>query len=165
MKIIVLLSAITFAAISGLFFGTMETAAALSWNWNYSSTGVTASGIFITNNTPDNFGFYLITGITGTRNGEKITGLQPAGTPIPRNEPFDVDNLISLNNQQLTGNGFGYSTATGSHSSSFFASFLPTPTYLEVFSAPSIGKHLKDVGSEDSELPISFSATIINIPE
>ncbi len=80
---------------------------------------------------------------------------------IPGNEPFEVDNLISLNTVQLTGDGFGYSTSEGNYSSPFFANFLPTPGYLEVFSAPPLVSGFENLGSEDSELPISFSASII----
>lgn len=159
------LSTIALATASGLVFGTMPAASALSWDWNYSGSGITANGTFTTNDTPNDLGFYLISGITGTRNGETITGLQPTGTPIPGNEPFNVDNLISLNTQQLTSDGFGYSTALGNYSSPFFASFLPTPGYLEVFSAPPIIPDFENLGLEDSELPISFSATIITVPE
>ena len=130
------LSATVLAATSGLVFGTMQAAFALSWNWNYSGSGIAASGTFTTNDTPDNLGFYQISGITGTRNGETITDLQAAGSSIPGNEPFNVDNLISLNNQQLTDNGFGYSTSGGNYSNPYFAGFLPTSSYLEVFSAP-----------------------------
>ncbi|MEH2245339.1 PEP-CTERM sorting domain-containing protein [Nostoc sp.] len=165
MKNLALATAITLATTFGLVFGTMPAASALSWNWNYSGTGIAASGTFTTNDTPNDLGFYLISGISGTRNGETITGLQAAGTSIPGNEPFDVDNLISLNTQQLTGNGFGYSTSGGNYSNPFFASFLPTPGYLEFFSASSIMPDFENLGLEDSELPISFSATIITVPE
>ncbi|WP_243147158.1 PEP-CTERM sorting domain-containing protein [Scytonema sp. UIC 10036] len=165
MKNLALLSATAIAATSGLVFGTIQAASALTWNWNYSGTGITASGTFTTNDTPNDLGFYQITGITGTRNNETITGLQTAGTPIPGNEPFEVDNLISLNTRQLTGDGFGYSTSGGNYVSPFFASFLPTPGYLEVFSAPPFIPGFENFGSEDSELPISFSATIITVPE
>ncbi|MEH2413815.1 PEP-CTERM sorting domain-containing protein [Nostoc sp.] len=165
MKNLALVFAIVLATTSGLSFGTMPAAYALSWNWNYSSTDIAANGTFTTNDTPNDLGFYLISGITGTRNGETITGLQAAGTPIPGNEPFDVDNLISLNTQQLTGDGFGYSTSAENYSSPFFASFLQIPGYLEVFSAPPITPGSKNLGLEDSELPISFSATIITVPE
>jgi hypothetical protein len=164
MKNLALLSAITLTTTSGLVFG-MQTASALTWNWNYSGTGIEAIGTFTTDNTPDDLGFYQILGITGTRNSETITGLQPVGTPIPGNEPFNVDNLISLNTQQLTGDGFGYSTSGGNYSSPFFASFLPTPSYLEVFSAPPLTPGFENFGTEDSELPISFSASIITVPE
>ncbi|MHC5756451.1 PEP-CTERM sorting domain-containing protein [Nostoc sp.] len=165
MKNIALVSATVLVTTSGLLFQTMQAASALNWNWNYSGTGIEANGTFTTNDTPNNLGFYTISGITGTRNGETITGLQAAGTPIPGNEPFDVDNFISLDAQQLTGDGFGYSTSAGNYSSPFFASFLPTPGYLEVFSAPPIIPGFENLGSEDSELPISFTATIITVPE
>ena len=165
MKNIALVSATVLVTTSGLLFQTMQAASALNWNWNYSGTGIEANGTFTTNDTPNNLGFYTISGITGTRNGETITGLQAAGTPIPGNEPFDVDNFISLDAQQLTGDGFGYSTSAGNYSSPFFASFLPAPGYLEVFSAPPIIPGFENLGSEDSELPISFTATIITVPE
>ncbi|MEH2139223.1 PEP-CTERM sorting domain-containing protein [Nostoc sp.] len=161
MKNLALLSAIVLTITFGLVFGTMEAASALTWKWNYSGTGIEAIGTFTTNNTPNDLGFYQILEITGTRNGETITGLQPVETPIPGNEPFDVDNLISLNTQQLTRDGFGYSTSEGNYSSPLFASFLPTPSYLEVFSVPPLTPGSENFGTEDSELPISFSATII----
>ena len=167
MKIIILFAIVLVTAVVESMFGGISSAAAatLSWSWNYAGSGITASGNFSTNDTPDALGFYLITGITGTHNGEKITGLQPAGTPIPGNEPFSVDNSIGLNPQQLTGDGFGYSTSSGNYASPFFASFLPTPGYLEVFSTPPFTPGAGNFGSEDSELPISFSARIINVPE
>ncbi|MBD2495307.1 PEP-CTERM sorting domain-containing protein [Nostoc sp. FACHB-280] len=164
MKNLALLST-TVLTVSGLVFGTMQavSAATLNWEWSYFGSGITASGNFITNDTPDNSGFYEILEISGTRNNEKITGLQPARTPIPGNEPFNVDNLISLNSQQLTGDGFGYSTSSGNYASPFFASFLSTPGYLEVFSVPPFV--LGSLGTEDSESAVVFSARIISIPE
>jgi hypothetical protein len=165
MKNLALLSATALATISGLVLGTMQAASALNWNWNYSGTGIAANGTFSTNNTPNDFGFYQISGITGTRNGETITGLQAAGTPVPGNEPFNVDNLISLNTQQLSTNGFGYSTSLGNYSSPFFADFLTPPGYLEVFSAIPLIPGFQNFGLEDSELPIRFSASIITVPE
>jgi hypothetical protein len=46
------------------------------WDWSYSAPGIAASGTLTTADTADGEGFYVITGITGTRNGETITGLQ-----------------------------------------------------------------------------------------
>jgi hypothetical protein len=163
---ILLISATALLTASELFFGTIQSAAAatLSWDWNYTGSGIAANGTFSTNDTPDSSGFYLITGITGTRNGATITGLQPTGTPIPGNEPFNVDNLISLNPQQLTGDGFGYSTAGGSFVSPFYASFLATPGYLEVFSEPPIVSGFQNL-RPGSELTVSFSAQITSVPE
>src|SRR5438477_12735691 len=51
-----------------------QASASLIWGWNYSGAGVVASGTFTTDDTPDGLGFYLITSITGTRNGQTITG-------------------------------------------------------------------------------------------
>jgi hypothetical protein len=38
---------------------------------------------------------------------------QPAGSPIPGNEPFSVDNLVRLDSPQLTVHGFGCAVASG----------------------------------------------------
>src|SRR5205823_7828554 len=135
---------------------TVEPASAsFIWDWSYSGAGVVASGTFTTDDTPDGAGFYLITSIAGTRNGETITGLQPTRTSIPGNEPFAVDNLVSLNGPQLTHNGFGYAASGGNYANPFFADFLSPARYLEFFSAPPF----------TSELPISFSATLTTVSE
>ncbi len=158
MNKLALLSVIFLIATVGLMFGAVPVASALTWHWNYAGAGITAGGTFLTNDTPNPLGFYQIIEITGTRNGEAITGLQPSGTPIPGNEPFAVDNLISLNPQQLTGDGFGYATLGGSFASPYFADFLPTPSYLEVFSTPPLVSGFQNFGPEDSELLMEFSA-------
>jgi PEP-CTERM motif len=139
-----------------------QASASLIWNWNYSGTGIVASGTFTSTETPDASGFYQITGITGTRNGETITVLQPTGSAIPGNEPFAVDNLARLNGPQLTHNGFGYATADGNYANPFFADFLSPARYLEFYSAPPF---TGGAGPEDSELPITFFATPITVPE
>src|SRR5437763_12617737 len=101
------------AALVLSLFGTVASASTL-WNWSYSAEGITASGTFTTEDIPDATGGYLITGITGMRNGSSITALQPTGTAIPGNEPYDVDNLVFLQQGlQLTKAGFGFATADG----------------------------------------------------
>ena len=147
---------IALASVAALL-ATAVPAAALTWNWSYSGTGIAANGTFTTADTPDSSGFFLITGITGVRNGGAILGLQPAGTPIPGNEPFPVDNLLRLESPQLTMHGFGYAIAGGAFCNPFFASSLQPPTHLEFFSAPPFAPGER--GPEDSELPILFSAT------
>src|SRR5689334_8114893 len=77
-------------------FNVTTAAASTLWNWTYSDTGITAGGTFTTEDAPDPDGGFLITAITGTRNGSLITHLQPAGTAIPGNEPFKVDNLVFI---------------------------------------------------------------------
>jgi len=138
--------------------------AALVWNWGYDGAGVTASGSFTTNDAPDASGYFTILNITGQRNGVAITGLQDAGTSIPGNQPFAVDNLLSETEPLLSVNGFGFSMADGTYANPFYASFLPGPGYVEFFSAaPFVGGS----GSEDSELEVSFQASILRttVPE
>ncbi len=135
---------------------TVSSTASTVWNWEFSNSGVTANGTFTTAENPDSNGGYLIEAITGTRNGQTITGLQSPGTSIPGNEPYVVDDLVFLGpGPQLTGDGFGFSTAGGSYSNPFYADFLSTPGYLEFFSTP----------PTHSELPVVFSATLVLTPE
>lgn len=126
------------------------------WNWTYSGTGITASGTFTTSDAADASGFHQITAITGSRNGDLITGLFPTGSAIPGNEPYVLDNLVRIGPQnQLTGEGFGFSLASGKHVNPFFADFLSPPGYLEVLTSP----------QGFSELPITFSATPVPEPQ
>ena len=107
-----------------------------AWTWSYSEPGISASGTLTTDDAANADGFFPITGISGARNGVAITALQPAGTAIPGNEPFAVDNLIRAGGPQLTGSGFGFALADGTFANAFFADFLTPPGYLEFFSAP-----------------------------
>ena len=141
---------------------------ALLWNWNYSGSGFSASGTLTTADTPDGGVFYQATAITGSRNGTAITGLFATGTPIPGNEPFNLDNLIGFSAPQLTTHGLGFSLADGNFVNVFFASFLPTPGYLEVLSAPPFTPGSTNFGLEDHELPAIFSASLVSsgsVPE
>lgn len=157
------ISAVTLSS-AGMGFGWVNpaSAASLTWDWDYAGSGITASGTFFTNDTPDSSGFYSITEITGTRNGDTIISLQPTGTAIPGNEPYAIDNLIRLGSQHLTGNGFGFSTAAGDYANPFFADFLSPQGYREFFSTPPfISGSLEP---QDSELPIRFSAKVVPEP-
>ena len=147
----------------GLAFAAPNPAkAALIWDWAFSGTDINASGTFTTSDTPDEAGYYLITGISGSRNGVAITGLQPAGTPIPGNEPYAVDDLVSVSGPQLTVSGFGFSLADGTYSNPFYANFLSPPGYLEFYSA---APFTSTIGPEDSELPVGFTAALTSVPE
>jgi hypothetical protein len=135
---------------------TLPAQAATLWDWSYSAAGVAASGTFTTTDTADGEGFYLITAINGTRNGETITGLQLTGTAIPGNEGYPVDNLIRAAGPQMTSHGFGFSTSGGNHANPFYADFLNPPGSTEFFSIPSKQAH--------TELPIVFTARISSGP-
>ncbi len=128
------------------------------WSWNYFGAGITASGTFTTLDSPDAQGGYLITAITGARNGQTITALQPTGTWIPGNEPYAVDNLVFAGaGPELTKAGFGFALADGTYSNPFYADFLPTPEYLEFYSMPD--------SDSSTELAVAFSATLVSTPE
>lgn len=132
--------------------------AALVWNWAYSGSGISASGQFETLETPDANGAYTIVAIRGQRNGEAIIGLQPTGTAIPGNEPYAVDNLVSLAGGQLTHYGFGYQTASGLHANPYLADWLAVPLTYEVLTSP-------PYAGMTHELPVSFDARIAAVPE
>jgi len=109
---------------------------AATWTWNYSGAGIAAAGTFTTSDTPNSDGYYAITAITGSRNGVAIAGLEPAGSAIPGNDPYDVDNLVSIAGPQLTWNGFGYVMADGSWANPFSDGstaweYLSVPPYPE----------------------------------
>jgi PEP-CTERM motif len=145
------------AALLAMSLAVVPAPASTVWNWQYSGPDIAAGGSFTTNDSPDVSGGYLITAITGTRNRQTITALQPPGTAIPGNEPFVVDDLIFRGpGPQLTSGGFGFATSDGNFSNPFYADFLPTPGYLEFFSMP---------GAGNTELPVVFAATPVATPE
>jgi hypothetical protein len=126
------------------------------WNWGYTGDGIQAGGKFTTTDAADAEGFYLITGITGTRNGDLITGLYPTGAAIPGNEPFALDNLVRFGaDGQLSVHGFGFTTASGGYSNPFYADFFSPPIYMEVFTT----------ASSYNEVAITFTATASVVPE
>jgi hypothetical protein len=126
-----------------------EAHAARLWDWRYDAAGIAAAGTLTTEDAPDPAGFYRITAISGQRNGSVITGLQQAGTPIPGNEPYAVDNRIRAETPQLTKAGFGFALQDRSHANPFFADFQAPPAYLEFHAEPA-GGH--------TELPVTFKA-------
>jgi hypothetical protein len=129
--------------------GPLPAGAILLWEWQYSASGIAASGSLTSSSSLGASGHFLISGITGFRNGDPIIALEPAGQAIPGNEGFPVDDLIGPGGS-LTGNGFGYETATGNFANPFFADFLTPPTFREVVSQPAF-----------SEVSIQFQAHMV----
>lgn len=136
----------------------------LTWDWTYTGEGIAASGTLTTSETPDDRGLFTILEITGTRNGQAITGLEPAGVPIPGNEPYNLDNTLNPTPPHLTKGGFGFATAQGTYVNLFFADFLDPPAFLEVFSAPPFGAGAENFGPEDSEIGVEFSVALAAAP-
>jgi hypothetical protein len=127
--------------------GSLPPQAVLLWGWNYTASGVTADGTFVSSSQADTSGYYQISGITGSRNGVPIVSLEPAGDAIPGNEGFPVDNLINASGL-LTANGFGYETSDGNFANPFYADFLNPPIFEEVTTQPAF-----------SEIPVEFEAS------
>ncbi|MCR5865196.1 PEP-CTERM sorting domain-containing protein [Aquincola sp. J276] len=120
--------------------------AELYWDFAYSGTGVSASGILVTQDVPDGSGYYLATGILGQRNGSTITGLQPTGTAIPLNDPFEVDNLVRADGR-LSSHGLGFATASGEYANLFRASWLSPARTVEFASRPALNGTTEEVVS------------------
>lgn len=140
-----------FAALSAASQAFADT----SWDWHYTGAGVDAAGTFTIRDAADAAGFHQIVAITGSRNGEAITGLYPTGAAIPGNEPYALDNLFRFGAQgQITVHGFGFATSSGGHANPYFADFLATPSYMEVFTT----------SSSFSEVPVTFTASAA-VPE
>lgn len=152
----------TLAAALAVTAAASGPADAMTWTFDYLGGGFSASGSFVTGDTPDGSGYYALLDISGQRNGVAITGLDPAGVPIPGNEPFPIDNLVSIGSPQLTVNGIGFSLADGNHVNLYYASFLSGPAYNEIFSAPPFQRGF--IGPEDHEGAASFTATPVPEP-
>jgi hypothetical protein len=130
-----------------------SSAKASEWRWSYQGQGVAASGVFTTKDAPNADGFYEITGIKGEANGVAITGLQPAGTSIPGNDGYPVDNLIRTDPPQLSLHGFAYSLADGTYANPFYGAHFAKPDTYAFFSDPA--------NRRTSEPAVTFTATTV----
>jgi hypothetical protein len=128
-------------------------AQALTWKWSYKGEGVAASGTFTTKDAPNSDGFYEITAIAGQANGVAITGLTPAGTAVPGNDGYRVDDLVRADAPRLTMHGFGYALANGTYANPFYGAHFANPDYYAFFSDPAKRR--------TSEPAVAFSATIV----
>lgn len=120
--------------LGALVVGSTPAFARLLWCWSFTGTGVSAYGTFTTGDNANAEGFYRMTGITGTANSANVTALQPAGTSIPGNSGFPVDNLIREIAPQLTKHGFGF-VADGAYHNPFYMEryrdYISRPPYAE----------------------------------
>ena len=143
------------AALAGLAaLALVAPAQAATWRWHYGAEGIAAAGTFTTGDAPDAQGYYEITAITGARNGVAITGLEAAGSAIPGNDPYAVDNLVSLAGTQLSWNGFGYALADGS----WVNPYSDGESAWEYLSVPPYPQ------GEGQEVGVAFSATLVPEP-
>jgi hypothetical protein len=132
--------------------GPPPAGAILLWEWKYTASGIAASGTLTSSSSLDASGHFLISGVTGSRNGDPIIALEPAGQAIPGNEGFPVDDLIGPGGS-LTGSGFGFETASGNFANPFFADFLTPPTFREFVSEPA--------PNAPNEVSVQFQAHVV----
>jgi hypothetical protein len=128
--------------------------ASTMWKWSYQGEGVAASGTFTATDAPDADGFYEITSISGEANEVAISGLQRAGTSVPGNDGYPVDNLVRADAPRLTAHGFGYALANGTYANPFYGAHFAKPDYYAFFSDPANG--------QTSEPSVAFTAAIIS---
>lgn len=99
-------------------------AGTLSFAFTYTGAGLSASGTLTTEDSPVG-GPFLVTGISGTRNGAAITEL------LPTNTIFGNDNLFAPTPPHLTSFGIGF--AVGGLSYALFVSSSTAPGCGGVF--------------------------------
>ena len=125
----------------------------LLWRWSCTGSGFAASGTLTTRDKPDGRGFHEIIGITGEANGVSIIGLQRAGTAIPLNAGYPVDNLVREAAPQLSIYGFAFSLANGSYANPFYGAHFSPPNFYAFLSDPATGKA--------NEPAVAFTAEVV----
>ena len=111
--------------------------ASIQWRWTCEGEGFGAQGAFTTGDAPNAEGYYEITAITGEAGGVAITGLQPAGTAIPGNEGYPVDNLVREAAPELSKDGIGFSLADGRYVTPFYGAHFSPPGFYAFITHPS----------------------------
>lgn len=118
-----------------LIVGSTPAFAERTWCWSITGSGVSVRGSVVTDDKADAAGFYRIVGITGRANAASVTTLQPAGTSIPGNAGYPVDNLIRNATPQLTRHGFGFATSDGTYHNAFhlehYRDYISRPPYAD----------------------------------
>ena len=107
-----------------------------TFQFSYSGSGVSASGVL--NATPVGGGIYIVTSISGTRNGQPITGLVPCNPISPATYctgvGYNYDNLLfptSTMQLDLYGLVFGVEGLTNPVNL-YWESRIPSPVYMEL---------------------------------
>lgn len=122
--------------LAGVGFGSAAQASIL-WDWSYTDAFHDSFGGTLTTNSQSG-GNYLITGITGTADGETITGLDAVNTCCGSN--FN-DNLLHSTGTQLDVAGLTFSTALFPHVNLFYntSGMVGGAYYFEVVSFMQMG--------------------------
>jgi hypothetical protein len=106
-------------------------ATSLYWSFEYSGVGVDASGLLTTDSILSG-GTYLITDISGQRNGETILNLVAPGTIVTSGGSLFSDNLLSQTEPYLNASGFTFHTASGYYNVCFAGSGCGNAGYEDI---------------------------------
>jgi hypothetical protein len=106
-------------------------ATSLLWDFSYAGTGVTASGQLTTDSVL-NGGAYLVTGISGQRNGESILALTPAGTVNTSGGALFSNNLLYPAPPVLDYAGITFQTLSGYFNLCFAGSGCGSSGYQDI---------------------------------
>ena len=115
------------AVAAGVLMASSPVSAIQLYNFSYSGTGINATGTLTLGDPGTEPGSFLITGITGERNGVAISSLLDPGTfpvgtnPRTGNPLTPNDNLFFPNQDiQLTFAGLSFQTADGNKYNPFY---------------------------------------------
>lgn len=121
------------SAIGASIFFSVPAFAQQLWCWDFTGAGISAAGTFVTGSSVDADGYHPITAITGHANSATVIALQPAGTSIPGNSGYPVDNLVRATAPQLTKHGLGFLTSDGTYHNLFhleqYRDYVSRPPY------------------------------------
>lgn len=151
-NIFVFVSVAATATTVGMLIASTPASAAQLYNFSYSGTDINAEGTFTTDGPGKEPGSFLITGITGQRNGVAITQLLPPGTYPVGPDVTPNDNLFFPNQDiKLTFPGFSFQTADNKQYNAYYDT--DKSSYLEC-STPRC----------DNDPQITFTATPVPEP-
>lgn len=115
-----------------LMLGSMTVQATpLYWAFNFTGTGVSASGVLTTDSTL-NGGAYLVTNISGQRNGETILSLVPAGNF----GSLFSNNLLYASGPYFDNAGVTYLTSSGAYNLCYAGPDCGSSGYQDIKGSP-----------------------------
>ncbi|MFB2978470.1 PEP-CTERM sorting domain-containing protein [Microseira sp. BLCC-F43] len=118
-----LLAGVSQAVAAGMLMASSPVSAAQLYNFSYSGTGINATGTLTLGDPGTDPGSFLITGMTGERNGVAISSLLPVGSYPTGPDTVPNDNLFFPNQDiKLTFAGLSFQTVDGNKYNPYYDS-------------------------------------------